>query len=115
MADLAREAALQLAYQHEIFTELIVPTQLSPFASPMQAILDSARQTKRLLVAEEGTLSLGWGAEVLARAAESPGANLLQSGRVAAQETPVPAAGTLERSALPDAEDIVQAARALCR
>ena len=115
MAELAREAALQLAYQHEIFTELIVPTQLSPFAGSMQAILDSARQTKRLLVAEEGTLSLGWGAEVLARAAESLGAGLVKSARVAAQETPVPAAVTLERSALPDTGDIVRVARELCR
>ena len=115
MAELAREAALQLAYQHEIFTELIVPTQLAPFKDPMQAILDSARRTKRLLVAEEGTLSLGWGTEVLARAAESLGAGLVKSGRVAAQETPVPAAGSLEQSTLPDTEDIVQVARALCR
>ena len=115
MAELAREAALQLAYQHEIFTELIVPTQLAPFAGTMQAILDSTRQTKRLLVAEEGTLSLGWGAEILARAAESLDAGLGKSGRVAAQETPVPAAGTLEQAVLPDADDIVRTARDLCR
>jgi pyruvate/2-oxoglutarate/acetoin dehydrogenase E1 component len=115
MAELAREAALQLAYQHEVFTELIVATQLSPFAGPMQAILDSVRRTKRLLVAEEGTLSLGWGAEILARAAESLGADLVKSGRVAAQETPVPAAGALEETALPDIEDMVQVAYKLCR
>ena len=115
MAELAREAVLQLAYHHEIFTELIVPTQLSPFAGSMQAILDSSRQTKRLLVAEEGTRSLGWGAEVLAGAAEALGAGLVKSGRVAAQETPVPAAGTMEQSTLPDTDDIVLVARELYR
>lgn len=115
MAELAREAALQLAYNYEIFTELIVPTQLAPFPVPMQAILASVKQTRRLLVAEEGTFSLGWGAEILARAAESLGAGLIKSRRVAAQETPVPAAGALEKSALPDMGDIVRIARDLCR
>ena len=68
MAELCRQALLQLAYEDEIFVELIVPTQLAPF--DLGAVLDSARRSRRLLTVEEGGLSLGWGAEVLAQAAE---------------------------------------------
>jgi pyruvate dehydrogenase E1 component beta subunit len=110
---LAREAALKLAYEREIFVELIVPTLLTPFDSPMQPILESVRRTQRLLVVEEGTLSLGWGTEVLARAAESLGTRLKAARRVAAQEGPVPASMVLEKNALPDIDDIVHAAQAL--
>jgi len=115
MADLAREAAYQLAFEHEIFTELIIPTQLAPFQSPMKAILASARRTGRLLTVEEGTLSLGWGAEILARVAESLGNSLMAAGRTAAQETPTPASTVLEGSALPVVGDIVGAAQGIMK
>ncbi|MBU0510911.1 MAG: alpha-ketoacid dehydrogenase subunit beta, partial [Chloroflexi bacterium] len=108
MAELAREAILKLAYEYEVFAELVVPTQLAPFG---QAILASARRTRRLLVAEEGTLTLGWGAEVLARAAESLGPNLQAARRVAARQVPIPASGPLEAAVLPGVDDIVQMAR----
>lgn len=111
MAELACEAALQLAYQYEIFTELIIPTQLTPFQAPMQAMLASVERTQRLLVAEEGTISLGWGAEVLARATEAFGPRLKAGYRVAAQDTPIPAAQVLEEATLPNLEEIVAAAR----
>ena len=111
MAELAREAALQLAYEYEIFTALIVPTQLAPFQAPMQAITASVKKTKRLLVLEEGTHALGWGAEVLARAAEIFGSRLIAAGRVAAEDIPVPAALVLEKAALPDVGDIIQSAK----
>ena len=106
---------VRLAYEYEIFTELVIPTQLAPFQTPMQAILLSARRTQRLLVAEEGTLSLGWGAEILAQVAEILGPNLKNSRRIAAQDTPIPASDVLERSALPDVGDIVGMAQELVR
>jgi pyruvate/2-oxoglutarate/acetoin dehydrogenase E1 component len=113
MAELAREAALKLAYEHEIFTELIVPTQLAPFEIPMQPILESIKRTQRLLVAEEGTFSMGWGAEILARATENLGTRLKTSRRVAAEEVPVPASLVLEKNALPGVDEIIKAAREL--
>ena len=115
MAELAREAVLKLAYEDEIFSELVIPTQLAPFDLPMQPILESAGRTQRLLIVEEGTFSLGWGAEILARAAENLGAKLNASRRVAAQEIPVPASSVLEESALPGVADILQAARVLSK
>lgn len=111
MAELAREAALHLAYEYEIFAEIIVPTQLTPFQDPLYSILDSVGQTKRLLVVEEGTLSLGWGAEVLARVGEAMGGNLKAAQRVAAQDLPVPASSILEKNILPGVDEIISVAR----
>jgi len=75
------------------------------------ALLASLQRSKRLLTAEEGTYSLGWGAEQLARAAQQFGSRLQAAGRVAAAEQPIPAARNLEETALPSVEDIISAAR----
>ena len=109
MAELARQAALRLAYEHEIFVELVIPTQLAPFET--EPIIASVRRTGRLLTIEEGTLSLGWGAELQARCAEVLGSRLRAACRVAAAELPVPASGDLETEILPDVNHIVQTAQ----
>jgi pyruvate/2-oxoglutarate/acetoin dehydrogenase E1 component len=109
MAELARQAALRLAYEFEIFTELVIPTQLAPFE--MEDVLASTRRTGRLLTIEEGTLSLGWGAEILARSLEAPGKGLRSARRVAALDLPIPASGPLESQVLPDVNRIVQTAQ----
>ena len=109
-AELAREAVKRLAYEHEIFSELIVPTQLSPFE--LGDLIGAVSQTKRLLTVEEGTITLGWGAEVIARTLEELGAGF-QAQRVAARDMPIPAAGLLETAVLPQVEDIIEAAIAL--
>lgn len=114
MAELAREAQLRLAFEHELFCELVVPTQLAPF--PAAGTLDAAlaaslERSGHLLTAEEGTYSLGWGAELLARAAQQFGGRLQAAARVAAAETPIPAARNLEDEALPGVEHIMAAAQ----
>jgi len=109
MAHLAQQAALRLAYEHEIFVELVIPTQLAPFE--IEPILDSATRTGRLLVIEEGTRSLGWGAEILAQAVEVLGPRLKVARRLAAQDSPVPASKPLEEAALPNVEDIIKTTR----
>jgi pyruvate/2-oxoglutarate/acetoin dehydrogenase E1 component len=103
MAELARQALLTLAYEYEIFIELIVPTNLK--------IVALHPATPRLLVLEEGTLSFGWGAEVVARAVEQSGSGLKTARRLAARDLPVPASGTLEARVLPGVNEIVQAVR----
>lgn len=113
MAELARQAMLRLAYEYEVFTELVVLTQLSPF--DLQPVLASAGHSGRLLVLEEGGLTLGWGAEVLARAAETPGLRLTAARRLAAADLPVPASGPLEAAVLPGVEPIMAAALAAVR
>jgi pyruvate/2-oxoglutarate/acetoin dehydrogenase E1 component len=107
MAELARQAVLRLAYEHELFAELVVFTRLSPpDVSPLMEGLD---KTRSLVTIEEGTLSLGWGAEIAARSVEALGRGLSLR-RVAAREMPVPAAGPLEEAVLPQIEDLMAAA-----
>ena len=109
MAHLALEALHTLAYEDEIFCELVVPTQLSPFE--LTSLFDSVQKTGRLLTVEEGTLSLGWGSEVLARAAENLGTTMKHSGRLAARETVIPVAPNLEADYLPGLPAVLSAAR----
>ncbi len=106
MADLARQAMLKLAYEDEILTELIVFTQLAPFE--IAPLIESAQKTRRLLTIEEGTLSLGWGAEIVARAAESLGSRLITARRLAAPDQPVPASRVQEEAMLPGLGDMIQ-------
>jgi len=109
MAELARQAQLKLAFEYEIFSELVIPTRLAPF--DLGAITASAGRTRRLLVIEEGTQTLGWGAEVLAQAAESDRLNLRCARRLAAKDQPVAAASRIESEQLPGVSDIVQLAK----
>lgn len=106
MTEIACQAALRLAYEYEIFTELVVPTQLAPFET--HNLIESLRNTKRLLAIEEGTRSLGWGAEILARCAETSNLDLRAARRLAALEIPIPASGALEHRTLPDIEQIIE-------
>lgn len=110
MAVLAKQALLTLAYEHEVFAEVFVPTQISPFQ--VQNWLSSVSRTKRLLTVEESGLDLGWGAECIARMQEGLGMDL-RARRVAAQQMPIPAAGSLEQVVLPQVEGIVTAALSL--
>jgi pyruvate/2-oxoglutarate/acetoin dehydrogenase E1 component len=119
MAELALQAARCLAYEHEVFVELFVPTELSTFSAAgggypgLQPLLSSLQRTHQLLTVEEGTLTQGWGAEITARSAEALGGQLHAVRRVAARDLPVPASGPLESRVLPGVDDIVQAALAL--
>ncbi len=110
MAELAREAMRNLAYEKEIFCELIVPTQISPFK--LESVYESASQTKRVLVIEEGSQTMGWGAEVSARLHEDIPSNI-KVGRIGALEMPIPAAIRLEAAVLPSVEKIMNMALAL--
>lgn len=106
MAELAIEAAFRLAYEHEIFVEVVVLTQLAPFR--LGPVLNSLGRTGRLLVAEEGNLAMGWGAEVIAQAADALGPHLRKAGRLAALDLPIPASAVLEQSVLPGTDALVQ-------
>jgi pyruvate/2-oxoglutarate/acetoin dehydrogenase E1 component len=112
MAELARQALLKLAFDYEIFCELYVPSQLAPF--PAEGVLESMlaksiERTGRLMTIEEGTYTLGWGAEVLARAAQEFAGRLKAAARVAAADQPIPASFALESDMLPGVEHIVDA------
>jgi pyruvate/2-oxoglutarate/acetoin dehydrogenase E1 component len=107
--ELARQAALELMMEHEIFAELVVFSQLSPFdLSPLFA---SLARTGHLLTVEEGGLTLGWGAEVAARVSESSNdLSRCSIRRVAARDLPIANSRPLEDAILPSVQDIVSAA-----
>jgi pyruvate/2-oxoglutarate/acetoin dehydrogenase E1 component len=109
MSELCAQAMLTLAYEYEIFCRLVIPTKLSPFET--SALVESVNATGNLVIVEEGTKTLGWGAEVAALTAEALGSRLKNVSRVAARQTPIPAAPTLEASTLPQVADIVNAVR----
>jgi pyruvate/2-oxoglutarate/acetoin dehydrogenase E1 component len=105
MANLAMQAMLQLAYQYEIFCELILPTQLLPlFDTPF---ISSVENTKHLLVLEEATSTHGWGSEILARISEATGGEKIQVARLGAKEHPIPASQPLENKTLPGISEII--------
>jgi pyruvate/2-oxoglutarate/acetoin dehydrogenase E1 component len=113
MVELARQAMLRLAYENELFVEVVVPTQLAPFE--LEGLWDSLGRTGRLVIVEEGTHSLGWGAEVAARAAEKLGPRLRATRRLASPDLPVPASGPLEEAALPSTASIVETCQVIAR
>ncbi|MEV2225967.1 pyruvate dehydrogenase complex E1 component subunit beta [Nocardia vinacea] len=75
-------------------------------------LLDSVTRTHRLVVVDEGWRSVGIAAEIAARAAEYGYYELdAPVQRVCTAEVPVPYAKHLEEAALPQAADVVAAAR----
>ncbi len=111
MAELCRQAVLRLAYEHEIFAELVVPEKISPFE--ITPLLASLHKTGRLLAVEEGSLTLGWGAEILARCAKSLGPELRHARRLGALDLPIPASMKLEEAVLPGVDDILRTAHSI--
>lgn len=109
MAELARQALVRLAYEEEIFAELVVPTRLAPFETTV--LEESVLRTKKLVTVEEGNLSVGWGAETMARIAERLNGKIGACGRVAARDLPVAAAPSLENAILPQLDDLLRAVR----
>ena len=110
--ELARRAAHELMLEYEVFSEIVLFSQLSPFT--LEPLFDSLSRTHHLLTVEEAGLTLGWGAEVTARAGE---ANIreLKVKRVAALDLPIANSKSLEEAILPSAMDIRQAALELLK
>jgi pyruvate/2-oxoglutarate/acetoin dehydrogenase E1 component len=66
----------------------------------------SLARTGNLVTVEEGTLSLGWGAEVAAQTIEN--ASAVRVRRVAARDLPIGNSKSLEDAILPSKKDIVR-------
>jgi acetoin:2,6-dichlorophenolindophenol oxidoreductase subunit beta len=104
----ALDAAEQLAGEG-IEAEVIDLRSLRPLDE--ETIATSAAKTKRLVVVEEGPPSGGYAGDVVATAVELAGS--IAARRVTMPDTPMPFAGPLEDAAMPQAGDVVAAARAL--
>lgn len=93
-------------------TEILDLRTLKPMDA--EAIFASVRKTGRCLVFEEGPLTGGVGAEVSARVCENCFRALKAPVlRVAAKDTPIPSAATLERAVMPSADGILSAVEQL--
>ena len=107
----AAAAAERMAEEDGVEVEIIDLRTLRPLDS--QAIMESVRKTGRLLVLHEAPKFGGFGGEVIAQVCEDAFEWLdAPIGRVAALDTPVPYAASLEDAHLPQIEDLVSAARA---
>ena len=113
MAEIAREAMLRLAYDDEIFIDLIVMTAITqPYERSTQ---HSLAKTGRLLILEEGTAAFGWGTEIVASVVENAEFQLQRVKRLAGMNSPIPASGYLEKQILPGVEDVIKTVRQMVR
>jgi len=111
MVNKALSVAEKLA-EEGISIEVIDPRTLVPLDAKL--IVESVKKTGRLVIAEEGCLTGGFGAEVAAIAAKEAFDHLdAPIERVAARDTPVPFAPRLEATVIPGEDRIEEAVRAV--
>lgn len=109
--ELVRQAVHALMMDHEIFCDIVLFSQLSPF--DLSLVINSLEKTRKLLTVEEGGITLGWGAEVAARSVEAVTGVSVQ--RVAARDLPIANSRSLENAILPSVNDIINAAVSLVK
>jgi pyruvate dehydrogenase E1 component subunit beta len=108
----AMEAAEKLAAEG-ISAEVIDLRSIRPL--DMDTIVESVKKTNRLVTAEEGWKPMGIGGEIAAGVTELAFDYLdAPPARVTQKDVPLPYAGNLEAMSLPNADDIVAAAKAVC-
>lgn len=108
----ALEAAEKLA-EMGLDAEVIDLRTIRPLDT--ETILDSVKKTNRIVSVEEGWPFAGVGSEICTLVCEKAFDYLdAQPARVAAEDVPLPYAANLERLALPSAEKIIQAVKAVC-
>jgi len=108
MVHRALAAAERLA-ERDISLEVIDLRSVRPIDT--DTIVESVCRTHRLLCVYEGVKTLGIGAEISARVAESEAFDFLDApiARLGGAETPIPYNPRLEKAAVPQIEDIEQA------
>jgi pyruvate/2-oxoglutarate/acetoin dehydrogenase E1 component len=114
MVHRALEAAEALAGER-IDIEVIDLRSLRPLDT--QTIIASVKKTSRLIAVYEGVKTLGIGAEISAMIAESEAFDFLDAPivRLGGAECPLPYNPVLEKAAVPQVGDIIEAARNLVR
>jgi pyruvate dehydrogenase E1 component beta subunit len=114
MVPRALEAAETLAAEG-IQATIVDPRTLKPLDTP--TILDAVKATGRVLLVQEAPLTGGFMAEIAALIAGSDALNYLLAPirRLCGLDVPIPYAPQLEKAAVPQVADIVEAGRALAR
>jgi pyruvate/2-oxoglutarate/acetoin dehydrogenase E1 component len=108
MLPVVEQAMAGVFEEEEVTCEIVVPSEIAPLDTSV--IGDSVARTGRLIVAEEGPKSWGWGAEVVTRVVERWGERLCaRPVRVAGQDVPLPTSRPLEDHVLPGPNDVARA------
>ncbi len=111
MTHLARQAAARLA-QEGIEAEIVDLLTLNPL--DIDTVVDSAKNTGRVIVVEEGPQTGGFAAEIAAQVVERAYDYLEKPvRRLAAPDCPVPSAKNLEAAWLPTVSGLVELARSM--
>lgn len=110
----ALEAAERLAAEG-IEAEVIDLRTLKPYDA--ETVIASVKKTGKLLIVHEAPLLGGFGGELAAAVAQSEAFAYLEASivRLGGADVPIPYHPRLERAAVPQVEDIVEAARRLAR
>ena len=105
---LSLQAARQVA-RDGVEVEVVDVRTLKPLDA--DTIVRSVEKTGRLIVVNEAPITGGFASEVVARIIEAVGVAAFRATpiRVAAKDTPIPYATTLEREVLPSVDDVVAA------
>jgi pyruvate/2-oxoglutarate/acetoin dehydrogenase E1 component len=74
----------------------------------LDTLLESVRKTNRIAVVEEGPLTGGWAAEVLALVTEHGLGDLDDAWRITTANSPIPYSPPLEDAFIPDADRIAR-------
>jgi acetoin:2,6-dichlorophenolindophenol oxidoreductase subunit beta len=92
---------------------VIDPRTLAPLDHA--TIIDSIKETGRLVVVDEAAKSFGAGAEIVARVCESAFDCLdAPVQRIGVPDVPIPQSGPLEREVIPNVQSIVAAVKRVC-
>jgi pyruvate dehydrogenase E1 component beta subunit len=111
MAQVAEQAAEQLASEHDVAAEVIDPRTLRPL--DLDTILASVRKTNRAVIVEEGWPHGGVGANLATLITEQAFDYLdAPVQRVTGADVPMPYSKRLEQAAIPHEEHVVSAALA---
>lgn len=110
MVYVSLEAAERLEKEDGISVEVVDPRTLKPF--DVETVVKSVEKTSRLIIVEEDCRTCGVGAEIAAsigeRAFHSLDAPIV---RVAGADVPIPYSKHLEKSAIPQVDDVVFAVK----
>lgn len=102
------DAVTELIMEEEIFCEVVALSSLLPL--DLDPVIESVSRTGACVTAEEGTYTLGIGAEIAARVQEEAWGDLRGPvRRVAAGDGIIPSAPGLEDQHLPSVADVIQA------
>jgi 2-oxoisovalerate dehydrogenase E1 component len=107
---LALEVAKTLLIEDEILVDVIAPSLLSPL--PTKEIMQFMSNSPIIVTLEEGTKSMGWGAEVIAEIrANSKDVN--KSIRIATPDLPIPSSKPMELQMVPSRDSVIKEIRSL--